>query len=250
MTSRRPLIGITPSYEDDIKRIFLSNYYAESVDKAGGLPIILPLTEDLGVISQIAKTCDGILVSGGPDMDAVYYNEDNMPYNGNISPLRDKLEVALVREVFKLKKPILGICRGMQVLNVALGGTLYQDVYSQIKDRDIIKHRQEAPRWYPTHEISIVSNSIVWHSFSCDTIRVNSFHHQAVKDVAPGFKVTSTTNDGIIESIEFEGDTFVVGVQWHPENMWKKDPIYLRIFELFVESIKRRSGNANQTAPW
>mgnify|MGYP000928878003 CR=1 FL=1 len=240
MASSRPLIGITPSFEDDVERIFLSNYYAESVYRAGGLPIILPLTQDSGVINQLAKICDGLLVSGGPDMDAVHYNEDNMPYNGNITPLRDVLELALIKEVFRLKKPILGICRGMQVLNVALGGTLYQDVYSQIKDKNVIKHRQEAPRWYPTHEISIVGNSKVWSSFNCNRIRVNSFHHQAVKDVAPGFKVTSIANDGIIESIELDDDLFVVGVQWHPENMWEKDPIYLRIFELFVEATIKR----------
>jgi len=245
MSSSRPLIGITPAYEYDEEKIYLNNNYVESINRAGGLPMILPLTEDCEVISQIAKTCYGLLVSGGPDMDAMYYNEGNMHCNGNISPLRDAMELALVREVFKLKKPIFGICRGIQVLNVAMGGTLYQDIPSQIKNSDVLKHSQAAPRWYPTHEISIVGNSNVWSSFNCNTIRVNSFHHQAVKNVAPGFKVTSAASDGVIESIEFDGDIFVMGVQWHPEHMWKKDPIYLRIFELFVEAAAKRRQSSN-----
>ncbi|NMB96452.1 MAG: gamma-glutamyl-gamma-aminobutyrate hydrolase family protein [Clostridiaceae bacterium] len=242
MASSRPFIGITPSYEYDEEKIYLNNNYVESINRAGGLPMILPLTEDQEVISQIAENCDGLLVSGGPDVDAMCYNEENMPCNGSISPLRDAMEIALVKEVFKLKKPIFGICRGIQVLNVAMGGTLYQDISSQIKNSNVLKHSQAAPRWYPTHEISIIRNSHshVWSSFNCNTIRVNSFHHQAVKNVAPGFKVTSLAKDGIIESIEYDGDIFVLGVQWHPEHMWLKDPIYLRIFELFVEATTKR----------
>lgn len=240
MPLNRPLIGITPAYEYEEEKICLNSNYAEAINAAGGFAVILPLTEDLEIIAQMAEALDGILLSGGPDIDAVHFHEENMPYNGNISPLRDTMEIALAKEAFRLNKPIFGICRGVQILNVAMGGTLYQDISSQVKSEKVLKHSQAAPRWYPTHDICIVGNSNVWSSFNCGSVRVNSFHHQAIKDVAPGFRATSHTSDGIIELVEFEGDAFVVGVQWHPEHMWKKDPIHLKIFEKFVKAAFKR----------
>jgi Predicted glutamine amidotransferases len=117
-----------------------------------------------------------------------------------------------------------------------MGGTIYQDIYSQIKDNNLLKHQQEAPRWYPSHNIKIMRNSRIFDCFGTESAKVNSFHHQAIKDVAIGYKVTADSSDGVIEAIEYIGEQFAVGVQWHPETMWEKDIKYFEIFKVFVDS--------------
>jgi len=268
MPAKRPLIGITPGYSYEEQKIYINNGYIDAVNQAGGLAILLPLTDDEELVSVLVDTCDAFLVSGGPDVDAACYNEYNYTYNGVISPLRDSMELLVIKKAFELGKPMLGICRGIQIINVAMGGTLYQDIASQVKNREVIKHSQQAPVWHPTHDIYIEKDSFVWKSFNEDAIdgdaeeknaaendatgnkaagsnvagnfvvRVNSFHHQAVKDVAPGFRVTSRAVDGIIESIEYSGEAFIVGVQWHPELMWQKNRVYLKLFDNFIGVAK------------
>lgn len=241
MIDGRPLIGVTPWYDYKKNVTFIKPGYCEGVAKAGGLPLLLPLTSDEELLADIFSRFDGFLISGGPDVDAKHYGEHNLPFNEDISPHRDIMEIFIARKAIQEGKPVFGICRGIQVMNVAMGGTLYQDIYSQLKDKELLlKHSQEAPKWYPTHDIIIEKNSIVWKSFSKEKVGVNTFHHQAVKDVAPGFLVSSRSPDGIIESIEYEGHVFAVGVQWHPELMWQEDEIYLNLFAEFVESCGRK----------
>ncbi len=235
----RPVIAVTPAYDSEKGISCINTGYCDGIMEAGGVPILMPLTVDHHVIDIIIKKCDGLMVTGGPDLDARLYGEQNYQFNGEISPLRDEMEIYAIRTAFEGGKPILGICRGIQVINVTFGGTLYQDIYAQSNRKDMIKHSQSAPRWYPTHEIIIEKGSKVWSAFGSEKAAVNSFHHQAVKDVAPGFKVSSRAPDGIIESIEHETDRFVVGVQWHPEHMWKNDGIYLELFRMFVDSCKQ-----------
>lgn len=234
MNTFKPLIGITPWYDDDKKHTYIKDGYIEGIVRAGGLPVLLPLVIDEALLAEIMARFDGFLLSGGADIDAVYYGEYNKPYNGEISPLRDEMEMYIARKAIELNKPLFGICRGIQVMNVALGGTLYQDIYSQIKDRNLLKHSQNAPKWYPTHDISIEGDSMVRRAFGGVSGDVNSFHHQAIKDAALDFKVTSWAADGIIESIEHKNHAFAVGVQWHPELMWRENPIHLKLFEAFV----------------
>ena len=146
------------------------------------------------------------------------------------------MELLIAKKAIEMNKPILGICRGIQIMNVAMGGTLYQDIYLQNKENNILKHSQSAPKWYPSHEISIKKDSWVWKSFMKGKSRVNSFHHQAVKEQAEGFEVTARTPDGIIESIEYINNRFCVGVQWHPELMWQKNIEFLNLFKELVSS--------------
>lgn len=235
---KRPLIGITPANDDEKSMTYLKNGYREGVSEAGGLPLLLPLTEDEDLLTEIIQRFDGILLSGGPDMDAKYFNEENLPSGGEISPYRDRMELFLARKAIELDRPLFAICRGVQVMNVAAGGSLYQDIYSQLKGGDLVKHSQSAPDWYPTHDIRIEKGSKVWASFLKDSVRVNSYHHQAIKDVAPGFKVTSRAADGIVESIENSEKRFCVGVQWHPERMWKQDREFLNLFKEFIKCCR------------
>jgi putative glutamine amidotransferase len=240
----RPLIGITPGFNYDDERVSISKNCMDSINEAGGLAVLMSLTDNEEVLMDFIKRCDGFLISGGPDVDAKYYDEENLSFTGSISPLRDVMDIFIAKKAFEAKKPILGICRGNQVLNVAMGGTLYQDIDSQIKEKKILKHAQKAPIWHPTHEISIEKNSAIWKMFGKEIARINTSHHQAVRDIAPGFIATSKSSDGVIESIEYVGQCskecegnkkqFAVGIQWHPEALWKKDIIHLNIFKQFI----------------
>jgi len=200
MGRNEPVIGITPSFDYNENKMYINNIYCEAIILSGGMPVLLPVTEDEGLLSQMVEEFDGFLLSGGPDVDAVHWGEWNYSYNGEISPHRDKMELFIAKEAVAKDKPIFGICRGIQVLNVALGGTLYQDIYSQNKEKQLIKHK-------------------VRNAHGAESIAVNSFHHQAV----------------IIEAIEHKNCKFAVGVQWHPEHM-KRDLSFLNIFKYFVSS--------------
>jgi len=229
----KPFIGVTPGFNYKKEKLYIKNGYMQGIIEAGGVPVLIPVTEDETILGEIVERLDGFLITGGPDIDAKYFGEQNMPYNGEISPYRDLLEIEITRKALEANKPVFGICRGIQVMNAAMGGTLYQDIGKQVGG-DVLKHSQAAPVWYPTHDINIDAGSKVWYSFGRDTVRVNTFHHQAIKDVAPGFAATSRTADGIIESIEHQKHVFAVGVQWHPELMWQEDRMFLKLFEDFV----------------
>lgn len=236
---RKPKIGITPNYDYEKDVISINRGYCDAIQKSGGLGIILPLNEDMDFLQSIIQECDGFLLSGGSDVDAKYYGEVNLPVNGRISPIRDRVELFIAKKAIEDNKPVMGICRGIQIMNVAMGGSLYQDIYSQIKDKEILKHFQDAPKWYPTHEIYIEKGSRVREIMGLERLEVNSFHHQAVKDLAPGMKATSRTYDGIIESIEYSGHRFAIGVQWHPELMWQRDPVFLNLFAELVDEASK-----------
>ena len=213
----------------------ISQAYTEGIIRAGGNPVLFPLTS-AEVDEQWLAGIDGLLLSGGEDVDPAYYGENPHIKQGKISPERDTQELKLIAMADKRKIPILAICRGLQILNVAHQGTLYQDIYSQI--RGVIKHSQSAPRWYATHQITIDQGSRLHEIFVKKTIRVNSYHHQAVDRLAEGFKATAWADDGVIEAIEKIGEPFTVAVQWHPEEMWSSDPGQLELFRQFVEACR------------
>ena len=233
---KRPLIGVTPGYSAENNRLYIGDGYFGAVNKAGGLAVLLPLSQDMQVLAELPERCDGFLLSGGPDIDARYFGEPNLKCNGEISPLRDKLEIFIAKKALELEKPILGICRGIQVLNAALGGSLYQDIYTQINGRELLKHMQAAPGWYPIHEIRIERDAKLWKCFGREKLGVNSFHHQSVRSAGKGLRITAVSEDGIVEAIEHESRIFTVGVQWHPELMWQEDPEALKLFEALVRS--------------
>ncbi|NLD47515.1 MAG: gamma-glutamyl-gamma-aminobutyrate hydrolase family protein [Clostridiaceae bacterium] len=243
MLDKKPLIGITAGFDYSENKLYINSGYYEGIINAGGLPVVLPVTRNIDCYNSLIMEFDGFLLSGGPDVDAKHWHDKNYVFNGEISPYRDELEIFIVREAIKRNKPVFGICRGAQVINIALGGTIYQDIYSQINNDNLEKHSQQAPKWYPTHNIHIEKWSRIYKSHAKDTIRVNSFHHQAVKDLAPGFKVSSRCEDGVVESIEHETCTFAVGVQWHPELMWERDRTFLKLFEDFVECCNNCTSN-------
>lgn len=226
----KPVIGITASIVEDCGQLCLRQEYLHAVVKAGGIPVVLAPRWEIDLLEAYKGICQGFMLSGGGDLDPSYWGELPSPALANISPIRDCFELGLAQMALAAKKPILGICRGIQVMNVAAGGSLYQDLQTGMS------HQQNAPRSHTFHDIVIEKGSRLGAIIPPGQIRVNSFHHQAVKRVAEGFAVSALSPDGVIEAIEaLEG--FAVGVQWHPEDL--RDSGSAALFGALVESARQ-----------
>lgn len=241
--SMQPLIGITMSVDigtevgtTDKKELFVSREHSDAVIAAGGVPYFIPFTLDEDLIEQYVEQLDGLLLTGGWDIDPVYYGEDPVMGLGEIAPSRDETEIALTQAFLKAGKPILGICRGHQVLAVVLGCTLYQDLDTQKKEA--LNHHPKIPRNRPMHSIQIVENSLLHQIVKSTKIRVNSMHHQAVRDLGEHVRVTATAEDGIVEAIESTQYPNVLGVQYHPECMAEEDQKAQALFNWLVNVSK------------
>jgi putative glutamine amidotransferase len=243
----KPVIGITPSLMRDVQphgvfeRSLLSANYTNAVLAAGGIPVILPPQDDHA--SALLDRLDGLLLSGGADIDPTVYGDTEVhPTTYDISPLRDRFEFALLREALERDLPILCICRGIQVLNVGLGGTLYQDIADQYS-REVLHRQQEAgiEAAEPGHSVAATEDGLLAEVYGANSIATNSFHHQAVKGVAPDLRVEARSDDGLVEAVSLPGRSFVLGVQWHPEMMFERHDEHLRPFERLVSVATSRS---------
>ena len=204
--------------------------------------MVLPPTGDEGAAGAVIHSLDGLLLSGGSDLDPGYYGEEPVPELGVTLPERDAFEMALVRLALRRRMPVFGICRGMQVLNVALGGTLYQDLPSQW-ERDVLKHRQDTPKWQPTHEVSVRDGSYIAEIMGREAVKVNSYHHQGVRVLADGLVATGYSPDGVIEAVEAAdlSERWLLGVQWHAEAMRGAGPQQENLFEAHVSAAERHA---------
>lgn len=235
MYKRKPVIGITTAYDFEKYSSWMRDDYYDAVIRCGGVPVLIPATDEKSVWVEYLEVCDGLILSGGPDVDATYFGKNNMPYANEISPIRDSMEIFIAKQAIDMDKPLLGICRGIQVINIAAGGSIFQDIYEEnITGKQLIKHSQQAPRWFKIHNINIKHGTCLNSIFGEDALKVNSFHHQAVSEVAPGFTVNACADDGIIEAISHPDRKFILGVQWHPENLWRKDNSHLKLFERLI----------------
>ena len=234
----KPVIGLTSNMNFDGKHEIDSEYMVAIV-QAGGLPFIIPA----GVkqeAEQAASLLDGLVLTGGKDIDPQCYGEEPHPKLGDVSPARDRMEIALVRQMRAADKPILGICRGIQLLNVAFGGDLFQDMESEI-EHPVVQHSQKAPRSHPSHTVKLEKGSALEKIVGEPFLRVNSFHHQAVKRVAASLRISAFSNDGMVEAIEGREGQFLLGVQWHPERLAVAgDAPSLHIFTSFIQSCVDR----------
>ena len=209
-----PIIGITGNFSEG--NLSLAPGYYASILKAGGVPLIIPPFENDNILINLLDNIDGLLLSGGGDINPLFLKEEPVKELHNINPYRDQQELLIARLAANRQIPMLGICRGIQIMNAALGGSLYQDIYSQTGS-ELIKHNQDLDRAYASHTVRIATDSQLAKIMGQNTLPVNSFHHQAVKEPAPGFRISATSADGIIEAIESTEGKSMLGVQWHPE---------------------------------
>ena len=238
MTTNRPLIGITErlNMEDTF---YLRRYYSEAVEAAGGVPIHIPLIPDREYLSALFDRLDGLVFSGSDsDLDPAFYGEDSHPKLGPVFPERDQTDLMLLELAETLAMPVLAICFGMQSLNVSRGGTLIQDIESQVTNP--IKHEQGQVYSRPSHSIKIEADSLLAQLAAGASVRVNSSHHQAVAKVGRDLRVIASAPDDVIEAVvDTRTDRFVLGVQWHPEVAWQQDRLSQAIFSQFNEASKQ-----------
>ena len=247
-----PIIGITGTLKEDVEAAAerpLGRYvrtdldYVEGVAGAGGAPVVLPPLGEARSAASVVGCLDGLLLSGGSDLDPGYYGEEPDPELGPTIPERDAFEMALVDLALRRGIPIFGICRGLQVLNVALGGTLYQDLPSQWEG-DVLKHRQVTPKWQPSHEVEVRDGTYTAEIMGRGgVVKVNSYHHQGIRDLAEGLAVTARSEDGVVEAVESKdlSDRWLLGVQWHAEAMRGVGPQQERLFEAHVSAAERHA---------
>ncbi|MCM1030750.1 MAG: gamma-glutamyl-gamma-aminobutyrate hydrolase family protein [Oscillibacter sp.] len=237
---KRPLIGITAglfTVETGVfagmERVYVNRDYVDAIEKAGGVPLLLPPVEDEEAAAYFAGLCAGFLFSGGIDVNPVLYGHEPHAALGAVNTRWDRAELSLLRRVLDTDKPVLAVCRGHQLLNVACGGTLYQDLSEM--PQPVFRHSQLACRADRIHTVGIVPDSVLGEIFGGDLF-VNSFHHQTLRDLGKGLRATACSEDGVIEAVEMEGKAFVVGVQWHPEMLLTGSDDMLPLFERFVQT--------------
>jgi len=250
---KRPVIGITccMDYEDKKRKYpftfafdYLKRHYTEAVELAGGIPLILPNIENLELTGDIIKTIDGLLLSGGGDIHPTFFGQkmirslQRSKKYLTITKQRDRFEIELVIKAKKKKIPVFGICKGHQVLNVALGGTLHQDL--SLLNRKTIEHSTKGNiKHKKKHKVEIKKGTLLFSIIKKKTIEVDTDHHQVIKDMAPGFITSAKSEDGIIEAIESPEDDFLLSVQWHPE-MNLEEKTSLALFKSFIRACLKR----------
>lgn len=237
-SSSRPLIGVTTRL-DTQDTFYLRRYYAEALEAAGAAPVYVPLIPDREYLAALAERLDGLMLSGSnSDLDPVYFGEEPHPKLGSVTPERDETDLILLEIAERRAAPMLAICFGMQSLNVARGGTLVQDIESQVPNA--VKHEQGQVYNRPSHHVRIEADSTLAQLAGSETARVNSSHHQAVNRVGRDLRVIARAPDGVIEAIvDTRPDRFVLGVQWHPEIGWERDQFSQAIFKRFIEAARK-----------
>ncbi len=270
MNSTKPLIGLTTSHNIQTDETYLPPACPRAILAAGGIPIALPLEASETDLRQLVSALDGFLFTGGPDVHPFLFGEETLVGCGSASVKRDQMELTLLKLIMEQKKPIMGICRGIQAINIGLGGTIYQDIPSQVERALPIAHQQPFPHRVPSHTVKITDGSLLADVISGRflaeetaeaesepsphlVIRVNSTHHQAVCLTAPSLTACAYAPDGIIEGVEMKDYPYLAAIQWHPEYLWEEDPAALNLFRGLIKAsadgrLRTASDRSSQTA--
>jgi putative glutamine amidotransferase len=241
---KRPRIGIPMRIELPTDRFYLSRHYSEAVEAAGGAPVHISLIPKADYVDAVVAGLDGILLPGSDsDVDPLRYGQQPHRNLGAVHPLKDETDLLIINAAEQRQIPLFAICFGMQVFNVSRGGTLIQDISSQLPEA--IKHEQGAPRDRPSHRVNVAEKTRLASIAGVESLIVNSHHHQAIETLGANLLATAWSSDGIIEALEDpRPDRFMVAVQWHPELGWERDAISRQLFEAFVAQASKRVGSA------
>ena len=231
----RPFIGVLAEIDSELNTK-VRHTYIHAIEKTGGIPILFPLVDDDETIEHLVDICDGFFFTGGVDIDPRRYGEEASKNIGEIQEHRDELEFRVFQKVIKIAKPILAICRGAQLVNVALGGTLYQDIPSEVRTN--ILHKQIEPVFSPSHDVRILPNTPLYEVIKTEKMTANSFHHQAIKALGKGLEIMAVAQDGIIEAVYSPGSRYIRAYQWHPERLVDTDTQNRMIFEDYIHACK------------
>ena len=242
----KPVIGVTPDFNAGDRKdmggheptYFLRARYIRAVEELGGIPLILPLVAEPSARRRLLDRVDGLLITGsGPDLPPRLYGERQRYKFPLVSERRADFELELVHQARKRNLPLLGICGGMQTVNVACGGSLYQDISAQVQGA--LDHRQKAKAVHVTHPVTVMSTSLLNKVVARKKLMVNSSHHQSVKTVAPSLQASAVAPDGIIEAIESPAHRFLLAIQWHPEFLFERHAVHRRLFEALLHAARR-----------
>ncbi|MCM3742434.1 gamma-glutamyl-gamma-aminobutyrate hydrolase family protein [Oceanobacillus luteolus] len=235
----KPLIGVSPALEMDNKSYYVTKNNLLAIEKAGGIPVVLPYLSDSKTIAEVVEKIDGLYLTGGDDIDPIYFNEEPHPKLGTFQPERDAFEIEIIQKMLEKDKPILGVCKGAQMLNLATGGDMYQDIHSQIEG-ELVQHSQKAANYVPVHDVELTEGSLIHRLAGRKVIRVNSFHHQANRKPGKDLIISGLAKDGVVEVVESEVHQFALGLQWHPEHMSARsdDEVSNKIYSGFVAACR------------
>ena len=233
---RKPVVGVMPLWDDERDSIWMLPGYMDGIYQAGAVPVILPLSADEPELMQLTEFCDGFLFTGGHDVSPRLYHEE--PLEGLVFSCekRDQTETVVLGAAMESNKPVLGICRGIQFINAALGGTLYQDL--PLQHLSETNHHGHAPYDQRVHDVRVVRDSPLHKCLGVENLPVNSYHHQAIRDLAKGLEVMAAAPDGIVEAVCKPDHRFLWAVQWHPEFSYRTDENSRKIFRAFAEAMK------------
>lgn len=235
---KRPLIGVSGAQNDEKSRLLLGKRYAQEIMRAGGLPVLLPYPADEATIDALLSRLDGLLLAGGGDIHPKHFGEEVMSCCGAIDEERDEFELMLIKKALKLRMPVFGICRGIQVIAVALGATLFQDIEAQLgipKEN----HKQTQPFDDPVHMVRFKEGGLFERMTGTALMPTNSMHHQAIKDAGDKLRIEGITMDGIIEAISAVDNEAVFGVEFHPEYLADYSDFAARMFKYFIDKAKQ-----------
>ena len=233
----RPVIGVSPLIDEKRNSIWMLPGYVDALAQAGGLPVIIPPTTDEDALSAYSEMCDGLLLAGGQDVDPALYGAPRSPLCGEPCETLDVMEGYLLGRFLDSDKPVFGICRGLQFLNAALGGTLTQDIPSELGTS--VCHSMTPPYDRVVHRVDIARPSPLYDIAGRTSLGVNSYHHQCVKELSPRLTAAAVSEDGITEAAYMPGKRFVLAVQWHPELSYKSDEVSRALFGGFVRAARR-----------
>lgn len=231
-----PVVGVTPLWDEEKQSLWMLPGYLDGLRQAGCLPMILPLTKEPKEIDQMLTMVDGILLTGGQDVSPELYGETPAG-TGEICEMRDAMEGQLLKKAMVLEKSVLGICRGIQFINAALGGSLYQDIPRE--HPSAVEHHQSPPYDKPSHEVTLMQGGPLRSLLGQEKLCVNSYHHQAIKRLADGLEVMARSDDNLVEAVWKPDQRFLWAVQWHPEFSFRTDEASRRIFAAFAGSMKQ-----------